>query len=264
MIRFINRFPGLKRLLLSLLNWHTQTLGRSPDRWPTLPSELLWFRRSLSRYRRLARNGYEKIHVYPILLQRAAMPVDFQYLYQAAWATYLLTKMRPIWHADVSSDLRFVSQLSALFPVTYIEYRPPRINLTNISTIHGSLTNLPFADHSIPSLSCLHVVEHIGLGRYGDPVDPQGYRHALHELQRTLAVGGYLFLSVPIGQPRTLFNAHRIFAPACMPSLLPELTLEEFSAVTTSGKFEQSSDPARHALEEYACGLYLFRRTKSP
>jgi hypothetical protein len=63
------------------------------------------------------------------------------------------------------------------------------------------------------SLSCLHTIEHFGLGRYGDPLDPQGHLKGLRQLKRMVRPGGVLYLSTPIGRERVEFNAHRVFAP---------------------------------------------------
>ena len=71
---------------------------------------------------------------------------------------------------------------------------------------------LPFADGSIQSLSCMHVVEHVGLGRYGDPLDPMEIEWQCSELQRVLAPGGDLLFVVPVGKPRIMYNAHRIYS----------------------------------------------------
>ena len=70
-----------------------------------------------------------------------------------------------------------------------------------------------FADGSLESLSTLHAVEHFGLGRYGDPIHPDGWRRAAEALARVLAPGGRLYFSVPIGRERLVFNAHRVFSP---------------------------------------------------
>ena len=74
--------------------------------------------------------------------------------------------------------------------------------------IPAKVTNLSHLDDSVESLSYLHTMEHIGLGRYGDPIDPLGYLKGMNELQRVLKPGGKLYLSVLIGQERVEFNAY--------------------------------------------------------
>jgi len=47
----------------------------------------------------------------------------------------------------------------------------------------------------------MNVVEHVGLGRYGEPLDPEGDIKAMRELRRVLAPGGSLLFVVPVGRP---------------------------------------------------------------
>jgi len=63
------------------------------------------------------------------------------------------------------------------------------------------------------SLSCLHVLEHFGLGRYGDPIDPRGYEVGFANLVGLLKPGGYFYLSTPVGHERVEFNANWVFDP---------------------------------------------------
>ncbi|HHY1437048.1 TPA: DUF268 domain-containing protein [Campylobacter jejuni] len=69
-------------------------------------------------------------------------------------------------------------------------------------------------DNSVDSLSALCSVEHFGLRRYGDPIEPDAWEKALRSFQRVLKIGGKLYFSVPIGnENRVCFNAHRVFKP---------------------------------------------------
>jgi SAM-dependent methyltransferase len=91
--------------------------------------------------------------------------------------------------------------------VAFLDVRPLDADIEDLEPIAGSVLELPFADRSLPSVSCLHVAEHIGLGRYGDPLDPAGTRKAIAELQRVTAPGGQLLFSLPVGRQRLCFNA---------------------------------------------------------
>jgi predicted SAM-dependent methyltransferase len=67
--------------------------------------------------------------------------------------------------------------------------------------------------NSIESLSCLHVLEHVGLGRYGDTLDASGDRKAAAELMRVLAPSGRLLMVLPMNEnPCVHFNAHRFYS----------------------------------------------------
>jgi ubiquinone/menaquinone biosynthesis C-methylase UbiE len=116
-------------------------------------------------------------------------------------------------HIDISSALYFCAIVSAFVPIKFYDYRPANLQLSNLSTDSADLTCLPFNDASIESISCMHVVEHIGLGRYGDLLDPNGDLKAISELKRVLSTNGNLLFVVPVGgTPRIMFNAHRIYS----------------------------------------------------
>ncbi|WP_235852458.1 DUF268 domain-containing protein [Helicobacter vulpis] len=88
-------------------------------------------------------------------------------------------------------------------------------------------------DQSVESLSALCSVEHFGLGRYGDPIDPDGWRKALKSFQRVLKPGGKLYLSVPVGKEnRVCFNAHRIFHPSTIIETLDQMQIKEMSYIS--------------------------------
>ncbi len=125
------------------------------------------------------------------------------------------------------------------------------------------MTKLPFADSEINSLSCMHVIEHIGLGRYGDPMDPTGDLKAAHELRRVLAGGGQLLLVAPVGRPRIMFNAHRIYSYEQVMEMFRELHLCEFSLIpddTPEPELITNAPPEMTALQSYACGCFWFKR----
>ena len=164
--------------------------------------------REWRRYRRLP--GAEPLRLgdsIPCLSDRTgSTPFSAHYLYQAAWATERILAARPARHVDVGSEAQFVAMLSTQAPVTFVDIRPLQAaGLPNLKSIEGSLLNLPFESGSVASLSCLHVAEHVGLGRYGDPLNPAGTRLACAELARVLAPGGELFFSLPVGRPRVCF-----------------------------------------------------------
>jgi SAM-dependent methyltransferase len=189
-----------------------------------------------------------------------ATPFDPHYFFQSAWLARRLHEVKPSLHIDVGSSVMMISVLSASIKTIFVDYRPLRARLSNCSTLAGDIISLPFHDSSIASLSCLHVIEHIGLGRYGDPLNPQGSKQAAAELQRVLQPGGRLFLSVPIGRERVCFNAHRVFAPGTTQSFLPDLRLDSFSLVDDGGRFTENVSFEAAAGLEYGCGLFEFLR----
>ena len=93
-----------------------------------------------------------------------------------------------------------------------VDIRPLSLPMTSIKFRKGDILQLPFADQAIDSLSSICVIEHIGLGRYGDTLDPNGTEKAAHEIDRVLNVGAHFYFSVPVEKEnKTYFNAHRSF-----------------------------------------------------
>lgn len=137
-------------------------------------------------------------------------------------------------------------------------YRPLQVNLGGLACVAGTITALPFDDGTVSSLSCLHVIEHIGLGRYGDPMDADGSLRACAELQRVLAPDGRLYLSVPVGRERVCFNAHRVFSPQSIVDSLPSLQLLGFSLIRDDAVFVVDASFAMAREQEYGCGLFEF------
>lgn len=150
----------------------------------------------------------------PQLSDRATVtPIDRHYTYHPAWAARVLAKTRPNKHVDISSIVNFSAVVSAFIPVDFYDFRPAPLELDGLYTGAADLTRLSFVSDSVELLSCMHVIEHVGLGRYGDPLDPDGDLKAIRELIRVLAPGGNLLVATPVGRPRVAFNAHRILRP---------------------------------------------------
>jgi SAM-dependent methyltransferase len=227
-----------------------------------VPGGLLRFLTDRRAYRDMP--SAEPLHwrdVYPKLADRVGYsPYDSHYFHQDIWAARCIAELTPERHVDVGSRVDLVGFLTSLTNVTYVDIRPLGAEVERLESIAGSVLALPFADRSLESVSCLHVAEHIGLGRYGDPLDPLGTRKAASELQRVLRPGGQLLFSVPVGRPRVCFNAHRIHDPCEVPSMFDELDCAEFSSIDDTGVFERQRAPAELADASYGCGLYRFIR----
>lgn len=186
---------------------------------------------------------------------------DRHYVYHVAWAIRKVLEAKPLFHTDISSSLYFCSTLSAVLPVKFYDYRPAGLKLSGLVCEKADLTKLFFSDGSIQSLSCMHTIEHIGLGRYGDPIDPMGDQKAAAELCRVLAPGGSLLVVTPVGQARIEFNAHRIYTYEQVLALFPNLSLEEFYFIPEhSGDPKTNPDPSIVKSSHYACGCFKFTR----
>lgn len=187
---------------------------------------------------------------------------DRHYVYHTSWAARVLAETKPEKHIDISSSLYFGGIVSAFLPVEFYDYRPADLSLSGFSSNEGDLMRLPFPDDSVRSLSCMHTVEHVGLGRYGDPLDPEGDVKAAKELARALAPDGSLLFVVPMGKDAKIeFNAHRIYSYESVLALFPELTVKEFAFIPEhEGPVVRHADPALLANESYACGCFHFTK----
>lgn len=186
---------------------------------------------------------------------------DHHYVYHPAWAARILAKNKPACHYDIGSSLAFVSLVSAFFSVKFFDYRPAPLTLSGLSCGHADLLSLPFEDASIGSLSCMHVVEHVGLERYGDAFDPQGDIKAMSELIRVLKPGGALLFVVPLGERAIIqYNAHRIYTYTQVISFFSSLNLKSFAFIKDNGAFIEHASCNDTTGQRYGCGCFYFTK----
>lgn len=184
--------------------------------------------------------------------------LDIIYAYHTGWAARILAKLKPDKHVDISSSLYFASIVSAFVPIEFYEYRPRDLPFSGLRCNVGNLMSLSFPDNSVQSLSCMHVVEHIGLGRYGDKIDPDGDLKAIAELKRVLR--GNLLFVVPIGESLLQFNAHRIYSYSQVMSYFEDLELVEFTLIPDKGTIIKNATKSMADEQGYGCGCFWFRK----
>ncbi|WP_207765308.1 DUF268 domain-containing protein [Solitalea longa] len=189
---------------------------------------------------------------------------DRHYIYHPAWAVRIIKKIDPKVHVDISSTLHFCSMLSAFTPVEFYDYRPAVLELDSLVCKSADLTNLHFESNSIESLSCMHTVEHVGLGRYGDPLDYDGDLKAFKELARVVKPGGNLLIVVPTGaEAKICFNAHRIYTPDQIIAAFSNFELKDFSLIPENeedGGLVQFPNAELIAKQNYGCGCFWFQK----
>jgi SAM-dependent methyltransferase len=186
---------------------------------------------------------------------------DAHYLFHTAWAARVLAQTRPDLHIDISSCLRFISLVSAFIPIRFYDYRPAKLNLSGLESDKVDLMNLPFPDGTVNSLSCMHVIEHIGLERYGDPLEPEGDLKAIAELKRVLSKNGDLLFVVPLGDESIIqYNAHRIYTYQQILSYSSELKLINFAYINDAGQFIAQASQQDTVGQVYGCGCFHFRK----
>jgi hypothetical protein len=252
------------KTFLRMIYENSTTLGIDPilliRRWQGLPI----FFKNLRIYNKRQRDDrfpvkWHNFYYTSYDRYQAAGYVLGHYFWQDLWAARNIYEKKIVEHIDVGSRIDgFIAHIVPFCKVTYIDLRPIRLKLKNLTFVRSSILNLPFKSNSAGSLSCLHVFEHIGLGRYGDPVDPDAYLSAARELLRILSIGGTLQIGTPVGKECLRFDAHRIFDPQTVVEIFAPLSLNEFSLVDDSGSLIEKATFGMARKCDYGCGLFVF------
>ena len=167
-------------------------------------------------------------------------------------------------HVDIGSRIDgFVAHVASFRPIEVLDFRALSAVIPNVSFKQCDITApLPAGlEQSCDSLSCLHALEHFGLGRYGDPIDPQGHLVALSNLAAIVKPGGWFYLSVPIGPQRIEFNAHRVFSVAHLLELVSsKFDVQAVSYVDDHGDLHENAGLAHDQINDsfgcrYGCGI---------
>jgi len=190
------------------------------------------------------------------------------YFHQDLLVAQFIYKNNPLRHIDIGSRIDgFVAHVATFRKIEVMDVRELKyIGNCNISFIQADLMNEDCAINNITdSISCLHAIEHFGLGRYGDPVDPKGHIKGFNNIIRMLETNGTLFISFPIGNENEVyFNAHRIFHPKDIFSWLENknsIKLERFDYVDDVGILHQNIDIDNIKLNfKNSCGIYTFKK----
>jgi hypothetical protein len=172
----------------------------------------------------------------------------------------------PSHHVDVGSRLDgFVAHVASYRSIEVLDIRPVTKKVHNIVFHQFDLMNPDGKfEACCDSLSCLHTLEHLGLGRYNDPIMVDGYEKGFNALWSILKPGGVLYLSVPIGKQRIEFNAHRVFAVNTILALAEgKFNLLDFSYVDDGGSLHEHITLTNDAIASsldcwYGCGIFEF------
>jgi hypothetical protein len=233
--------------------------------------------------RQLAKYGAESMIMpcapsYPCLTDRDAQggTASGHYFWQDLLVAQRIHHRNPEKHLDIGSRVDgFVAHVASFRSLDVLDIRPITLNVKNINFIQGDITDAAAVHHigTYDSVSCLHALEHVGLGRYGDKINPIGHINAAEVISSLVKVSGILHLSVPIGNQRIEFNAHRIFNPNTIVSLFEKygLKLLSFCYVNDSGEYLESSLVTSKSLDvsvmslayqgRYGCGIFEFEKS---
>lgn len=192
-----------------------------------------------------------------------------QYFHQDLYVAQQIFAERPARHVDVGSRVDgFVAHVATFMPVEVLDFRDLSSTAHNISFTQRDLMEAdPAFDSYTSSLSCLHTLEHFGLGRYGDPVDYFGYLKGFENLARMVAPEGLFYLSVPISRRQRIeFDAHRLFGvPHVLEFVDPLFDVERAAIVNDAEDLVRdvdvhSTEASRTFDVEYGCMMLSLRK----
>lgn len=223
----------------------------------------------LSDIRSFTEAGGIVTHLYPILdeYKNQAGTATGHYFHQDLLVASLIHNASPKRHIDVGSRIDgFVAHVAAFRTIEVLDFRPlASCGHEQIRFMQADLMSLGSQLYEITdSLSCLHALEHFGLGRYGDPVNPEGHLKGFSNLHKMLKPGGTLYISFPIGISSVYFNAHRVFAPNEILKWSEGLfNLERFDYVDDRGDLHQNQSLENVPRLNYGCGIYMMKKIAS-
>ncbi len=244
-------------------------LGFSPRTgWNTL-SNLPWYISNLKQLKeqsRASRFSFPFATPWPCLMERCDQSGGTRdhYFQQDLRVAKRIFELAPVRHVDVGSRIDgFVAHVAAFRPIEVFDIRPMDTPIHHVTFRRADLMALDDEFVSCTdSLSCLHTIEHFGLGRYGDPIDFDGFDKGLRNLGRMLKPGGRFHFSTPMGPQRIEFNAHRVFSSAFLREYFSDAyRIDRFSYIDDRGILFEDVPPNDAGFAEsfgcrYGCGIW--------
>lgn len=196
-----------------------------------------------------------------------------EYFWQDLLVARLIAEAKPEKHVDIGSRVDgFVTHIASFRDIEVLDIRPITTKIPGIIFKQADLMNLgkEFGQNNYcDSLSCLHTLEHFGLGRYGDPIIRNGFESGVANMSGLVKKGGVFYLSVPVGIERVEFNANRVFHPATIISVAGanDLVLQNMIQIKQNGEV-RSFLPDKAELDEiaglrYSLCIFQFKKTET-
>ena len=209
-------------------------------------------------------------HIHPIILDFTAQAgtASGVYFHQDLLVASLIYAATPERHIDIGSRIDgFVAHLATFRKIEVMDVRELKeTGHQNIIFLKADLMDASQASEGITdSISCLHAIEHFGLGRYGDPLDPLGHIKGFNNMLKMLKPNGTFYISFPIGRGNEVhFNAHRVFHPQDIFNWIGDggtFELVRFDFVDDQGNLHQKIDLKTHHIDvKEGCGIYTLKK----
>jgi SAM-dependent methyltransferase len=189
-----------------------------------------------------------------------------EYFWQDLYVARKIYANTPVKHVDIGSRVdSFVAHVASFREIEVFDIRPITTSISGIVFKQADLMKpLEHIQSYCDSISCLHALEHFGLGRYGDPINPNGYELGIKNMAKILKKGGLFYLSIPIGKERVEFNANRVFNPKSIVQLAKKFGLEIceldwiVNGQSLAHSFNINSDLELLSQLQYTLGIFTF------
>jgi len=196
--------------------------------------------------------------------------INNEYFWQDLIIAQMINKIQPSRHIDIGSRIDgFVSNIASFREIEIFDVRPIYTIIPNVIFRQLDFMKLNFTSTEYgkcDSLSCLHTIEHFGLGRYGDPIQKDGYLTGLYNMTSLLTKGGLFYFSTPIGKERVEFNANRVFNPLKIYNIIKDLGFKlNKLLIIENGKFVKDIFVNNEEIDslsklEYSLGIFIFEK----
>lgn len=261
-----------KKHLIRIHSFCSEQIGLDPLKTWSSVRGLPAFLRDLANFRRTFK-GQLVLNPYLGDRYKEGGSTKNEYFWQDLLVAQKIFLAGPERHVDVGSRIDgFVAHVASFRAIEVFDIRQVNAEIPGVIFKQADLMSSDAVerlcvsgDGYCDSLSCLHAIEHFGLGRYGDPINPLGYRLGIENLSKFLTPGGCLYLSTPIGRERVEFNANWVFNPETIleAASAAGLTLYELTVLDQQGGNESMGVPAKEELkllanEHYRLGIFHF------
>jgi hypothetical protein len=255
--------PFLKKIKKSMLFW-----GFDPR---IFVYNLIGFPRYIKEYMQFKRktkdvSGIEIHKIYPILgdKYKSGAYLTDHYFYQDLLVAQRIFENNPSKHVDIGSRVDgFVAHVASFREIEIFDIRPLKDIIPNVISIQSDFMKLDIKlKNYTDSISSLHAIEHFGLCRYGDPMDPNGHIKGIDSIWAVLRKGGKFYFSSPIGPLRVEFNAHRVFSISYLIEIFKDrFMIDHFSYIDDKKILHPSSELSEYNISNnfgcnFGCGIF--------
>ena len=255
------------------LNFYLSLIGFSPKSFLLSVKGIKQFLKNKSLIKKQIASSdkffsINKLH--PCLTDRydTAGELSLHYFHQDLLIANKIFLNNPVKHVDVGSRIDgFVAQVASFREIKVLDIRKMKNEILNVEFHQADITDKNFnLINYCDSLSCLHALEHFGLGRYGDEVNINAHLSGLENLYKMLKENGKIYISVPIGPQRIEFDAHRVFSiKYLLDQFENKFRMDAFSYIDDNNNlFENVELEQKNVKSNFSCtyGCGIFEMTK--